>query len=46
MLVGAQVPDVGAPGDQPLVPFGEVLDSDLLGVECCAWWVGPMHTPI
>ena len=46
MLVGAQVPDVGAPGNQPLVPFGEVLGADLLGVEGCAWWVGPMHTPI
>ena len=32
-LVGAQVQDVGAAGDQPFVPFGEVFGADLLRVE-------------
>ena len=40
VLVGLQVADVGAVGDQPLVALGEVLGADGLGV---VGVVGPRH---
>ena len=44
VLVGPQVPDLGAAGDQPLVALGEVLGADGLGI-VGRRGIGPGHVP-
>ena len=46
VLVGPQVADVGAAGDQPLVAFGEVLGTDGFGVVAARLrWLPPSIPP-
>ena len=46
VLVGPQVADVGPAGDQPLVPLGEVLGPDGLGVVARGSAVAPPPVPV